>query len=186
MNHTNANLTTMNALRSVVLALERRFPNHNGPFEYGTRLAEEVGELTEALYIVEREPNSPEEMDHLAKEQQDVLRVIVGISMLYKQTDSLPASIDAFVSDITTQNNADLIAQLSINCGRLTSAINHAQGMGVKNEKHGNSAHERIAQRAAALAGVVAATIQHHKTATMVNERIINAYNDYKKQGFID
>lgn len=146
---------TIVALREVVWALERRFPAHNGPFDYGTRLAEEMGELIEVIYEVRDGVNSAEQVDHLVKEMQDVVRIAYGIAGLYDLAESLPQTLEAFSLEGDPKDVTAYMMLIGVRGGELASAVNHAEGMGVKKEKHGNDAPRHVLEAAQALAQVV-------------------------------
>ncbi|MGH3712949.1 MAG: MazG-like family protein [Micromonosporaceae bacterium] len=89
---------TWHALRGVVLGLDRRFPNHNGPFERITRLTEEAGELAAAVAHAEgmgvkNDKHGAFDTENLVKEIQDVLRAAVGIARHYGVEQDLEDSI---------------------------------------------------------------------------------------------
>ncbi|MBX7267777.1 hypothetical protein KIF24_18185 [Micromonospora sp. Llam7] len=90
---------TFAALVATVHALTRRFPDHNGPFERVSRLAEESGELAAAavnhaeatgIKIAKHGPFDPA---RLVKEVMDVLRAAVGIAAHYDVVDELCTAI---------------------------------------------------------------------------------------------
>lgn len=89
---------TFTALVATVHALNLRFPDHNGPFERVTRLAEESGELAAAVNHAEGTgikvaKHGPFDPAHLVKEVMDVLRAAVGIAAHYGAVDDLRAAI---------------------------------------------------------------------------------------------
>jgi NTP pyrophosphatase (non-canonical NTP hydrolase) len=89
---------TFTALVATVHALTIRFPNHNGPFERVTRLAEESGELAAAVNHAEGtgvkiDKHGPFDPAHLVKEVMDVLRAAVGIAAHYGVVDDLRTAI---------------------------------------------------------------------------------------------
>jgi NTP pyrophosphatase (non-canonical NTP hydrolase) len=89
---------TFTALVATVRALTIRFPNHNGPLERVTRLAEESGELAAAVNHAEGtgvkiDKHGPFDPAHLVKEVMDVLRAAVGIAAHYGVVDDLRTTI---------------------------------------------------------------------------------------------
>jgi NTP pyrophosphatase (non-canonical NTP hydrolase) len=89
---------TFAALVATVYALTLRFPDHNGPFERVSRLAEEAGELAAAVNHAEQmgvkvSKHGPFDPAHLVKEVMDVLRAAVGIAAHYDLVDDLRAAI---------------------------------------------------------------------------------------------
>lgn len=173
------------ALQQIVRALEVRFPDHNGPFEYGTRLAEEVGELIEVASEVVNDPSDATQKQHLLKEMQDVLRVVYGIAGLYDLTEKLPTSLYQFGMSDDPKDPIIHIIQLGIRSGELASAINHAEGTGIKKEKHGDNSSERVLQKAYALAQTVAWVAAYFGAEQELETHIIEVYQDYREKGFI-
>jgi len=185
MTDNSTQLDNLVALQHVVRALELRFPDHNGPFEYGTRLAEEAGELIEAAYTVKNAPPVGGQKQHLLKEMQDVLRVAYGIAGLYGLTDKLPTSLSKFSIADDPKDLVAYIAHIGIRSGELANAINHAEGMGVKKEKHGGKSIEHVHAKAYALAQVVAWMAAYFDAEAELEAQITAAYFDYKGMGFI-
>lgn len=185
MANTNIQLDNLVALQHIVRALELRFPDHNGPFEYGTRLAEETGELIEALYTVKDTPLIGEQKQHLLKEMQDVLRVAYGIAGIYGLAQKLPTSLSDFDIAGDPKDLVAYIAQVGVRAGELATAINHAEGTGVKKEKHGSKPAQHVSQKAYALAQVVAWMAIYFDVETGLETQITDAYLDYKNKGFI-
>jgi len=180
-------LDNLVALREVVKALERRFPDHNGPFEYGTRLAEELGELIEVLYEAKDGIKDDEQKDHLIKEQQDVLRVVLGILGLYGQSGVFPDNLDELLQDnADPKNMTDYIVRIGVEGGELASAINHAEGMGVKKDKHGDGAQTKVLEKAKSLAQAVAWTVRYFDVEDDLGEQIAVSYRDYRENGYIE
>ncbi|EDK72815.1 hypothetical protein TM7_0024 [candidate division TM7 genomosp. GTL1] len=178
-------LDTLVALNGVVKALELRFPDHNGPFEYCTRLAEETGELIEVIYESKDGITSEEQKNHLIKEQQDVLRVVLGIVGIYQLEEEFPNTLEVFDSANDPENAIEYIVRLGVASGELASAVNHAAGMGVKKEKHGEGADRQVLERAKEVAQVVAWMVRYFNVETELEEQIAGAYRDYRGKGFI-
>jgi NTP pyrophosphatase (non-canonical NTP hydrolase) len=89
---------TFTQLTELVAALDRRFPQHNGPFERVSRLAEEAGELAGAVNHAEgmgvkKDKHGEPSLDNLVKEVEDVLRAAVGIAKHYDVLDRVRDSI---------------------------------------------------------------------------------------------
>jgi NTP pyrophosphatase (non-canonical NTP hydrolase) len=181
----NLRMDTLAALTSVVKALELRFPDHNGPFEYCTRLAEETGELIEVVYESKDGVASDEQKQHLIKEQQDVLRVVLGIVGIYKLDGELPTTLETFDDTNDPKSVVEYIVRLGIASGELASAVNHATGMGIKKEKHGEGAERQVLQRAKDVAQVVVWMVRFFNVETELEEQIAGAYRDYREKGFI-
>lgn len=175
---------TLVVLQQVVQALELRFPNHNGPFEYGTRLAEEVGELIEAASEVTNGLMDDTKKHHLLKEMEDVLRVVYGITGLYDLVEKLPTSFDTFDMTDDPKDLMAYIVQLGIRGGELASSVNHAEGMGVKKEKHGDTSPERVRDKAYALAQVVIWMTVYFNVEQELETQITKAYLEYKELGY--
>lgn len=179
-------IESISALQSIVKALERRFPNHNGPFEYCTRMAEETGELVEVTLEVMTDTIEDEKQKaHLIKEQQDVLRVILGIIGIYDLGKSFPQSFEELHKGAVAKDLNDALLQLTISVGELASAVNHAEGMGVKADKHGDGAQEKVLERAKLVAQLVVWMIRHFNVENDLENQIAASYRDYKNQGFI-
>jgi|GEM_PF-3516952 len=180
-------LDDLEALREVVKALERRFPDHNGPFEYGTRLAEEVGELIEVLYEAKDGIRDNVQKDHLIKEQQDVLRVVLGILEIYSQSNTFPATLNELLDGgADPKNLIAYIVRVGVEGGELANAVNHAEGMGVKKDKHGDDAQRRVLEQAKSLAQVVAWTVRYFNAEQEFKGQIAQSYRDYREKGYIN
>lgn len=85
-------------LNEIVELLDRRYPNGKDIFQRVTRLAEETGELAQAVNHIEgtgikREKYGEPDMKHLAKEVQDVMRAALGIAQHYGIEKDLEQSI---------------------------------------------------------------------------------------------
>jgi len=176
---------TMLALQDVVQALELRFPDHNGPFDYGTRLAEEMGELIEVMYAARGGVRSAEQADHLVKEMQDVVRVAYGIAGLYGLAGSLPQTLEAFSTEGDPKDTTAYMMLVGVRGGELASAVNHAEGMGIKKEKHGNDATWRILEAAQALAQVVIWAMLHFGVKAEFEARAAKSWTECQEMGFI-
>ncbi|HSW74338.1 MAG TPA: MazG nucleotide pyrophosphohydrolase domain-containing protein [Candidatus Saccharimonadales bacterium] len=103
MIHTIADqeLETFVALKSIVEALDKRFPNGNSAFQRVSRLAEECGELASAVNHKENmgiksQKHGEANDENLVKELQDVLRSTLGIARHYGLEDKLEKSIEDF------------------------------------------------------------------------------------------
>lgn len=177
---------TIAALRDVVRALEWRFPEHNGPFDYGTRLAEEMGELIEIMYEVRDGVASVEQADHLVKEMQDVMRIAYGIAGLYGAAEALPQSLEAFSSEGDPRDVTAYMMLVGVQGGVLASAVNHAEGMGVKKEKHGDNAHQRVLEAARVLAQVVIWAMRYFGVTAEFEARAAKSRAECQEMGFID
>lgn len=176
---------TMMALQDVVRALELRFPDHNGPFDYGTRLAEEMGELIEVMYEVRTGVTSGEQADHLVKEMQDVVRIAYGIAGLYGLAESLPQSLEAFTVEGDPKDVTAYMMLVGVRGGELASAVNHAEGMGVKKEKHGDNATQRVLEAAQALAQVIIWTVAYFGVTQEFEARAVKSWTECYEMGFI-
>jgi hypothetical protein len=177
---------TIVALRDVVRALERRFPEHNGPFDYGTRLAEEMGELIEIMYEVRGGIKSAERAEHLVKEMQDVMRIAYGIAGLYGLADVLPQNLEAFIAEGDPKDAVAYITLVGVRGGALASAVNHAEGMGVKKEKHGDGAHQRVLEAARALAQAIVWVMIYFDVTAEFETRAAKSWAECQEMGFID
>ena len=86
----------------VSLALERRFPDGDDPFQMVTRLAEEAGELAAEVQHwegtgIKREKHGPPDRDRTAKEVLDVLVAAVTIARRYDVLDALDRRLDEVI-----------------------------------------------------------------------------------------
>lgn len=176
---------TIAEIQDVVWALERRFPDHNGPFDYGTRLAEEMGELIEVMYEVRGGVQSAEQAEHLVKEMQDVMRIAYGIAGLYGLADLLPQTFEAFIAEGDPKDVTVYIALVGVRGGELASAVNHAEGMGVKKEKHGDDAHQRVLESARALAQVIIWMMIYFDVTAEFAARAAKSWAECRDMGFI-
>jgi len=98
---TNQELETFAALRSIVEALDKRFPDGNSAFQRVSRLAEECGELAAAVNHKEKmgiklQKHGEATDENLVKELQDVLRSTLGIARHYGLEEQLEQSIEDF------------------------------------------------------------------------------------------
>jgi len=177
---------TMVALQEVVRALELRFPDHNGPFDYGTRLAEEMGELIEVMYEVRGGAASPEQADHLVKEMQDVVRIAYGIAGLYDLAGLLPQTLEAFAAESNPKDATAYMMLVGVRGGELASAVNHAEGMGVKKEKHGDDAGRRVLEAAHNLAQVVIWAMEYFGVRAEFEARAAKSRAECYEMGFIE
>ena len=85
-------------LFQVVSMLDRKFPNGNDIFQRVSRLAEETGELAQAVNHredtgIKRQKYGEPNVEHLAKEVQDVMRAAIGIARHYGIEVELERSI---------------------------------------------------------------------------------------------
>lgn len=92
---------TFAALKAIVEALDRRFPDGNSAFQRVSRLAEECGELAAAVNHkenmgIKQQKHGQATDEHLVKELQDVLRATLGIARHYGLEDQLEQSIEDF------------------------------------------------------------------------------------------
>lgn len=86
-------------LNEIVRLLDERFPDGNDIYQRVSRLAEETGELAQAVNHTEgmgikREKYGELEVEKLAKEIQDVMRAALGIARHYGIETELERSID--------------------------------------------------------------------------------------------
>lgn len=86
-------------LNEIVRLLDERFPDGNDIYQRVSRLAEETGELAQAVNHAEgmgikREKYGEPEAEKLAKEIQDVMRAALGIARHYGIEAELGRSID--------------------------------------------------------------------------------------------
>lgn len=178
-------LADMAALRRLAKGLEIRFPRHNGPFEYTTRLAEEAGELIEVINEAKDAIASDEQKAHLAGEQIDVIRTVLGIAEIYTVADNLPENFDDFMSTDDPKNYNDYIVQLAMACGELANAVNHAEGMGIKAQKHGDDARRRVLDRTRAIINIVVWTARFYNAENELRIEIAARYHNDSQRGYI-
>jgi NTP pyrophosphatase (non-canonical NTP hydrolase) len=172
------------ALYALTKGLERRFPHHNGPFEYATRLVEEVGELVQALDQAKGAVSKSGQKNHIIGEQIDVIRTILGIALIYEVEDGIPDNFEDIILDVPDYSH-DYATQLAVACGKVASTINHAEGMGIKQAKHGNQARDRVFQ---ALLTLMQITLQSTKQTDFNDLRLLIAarYRHDCASGYID
>jgi len=89
----------LDKLTAVTLALNRRFPAWNEPFQIMTRLIEESGELAEQVNHFEgsetkRKKYGEPDKTKMAKEVMDVLRCALQVAMYYGIESELEATIE--------------------------------------------------------------------------------------------
>ena len=85
-------------LFQVVALLDKKFPDGKDIFQRVSRLAEETGELAQAVNHMEetgikRQKYGEPDIEHLAKEVQDVMRAAIGIARHYGIEKELEHSI---------------------------------------------------------------------------------------------
>ena len=86
-------------LYALAESLNRRFPEGNEPFQIATRLAEECGEVASEVNHFEDSGvkiarRGPPDRGRLAKELQDVLRVVLQLALYYDLREELATSVD--------------------------------------------------------------------------------------------
>lgn len=91
-------MNTYEELIEIVAYLDKRFPNGNEIFQRVSRLAEETGELAQAVNHIEgmgikHEKYGAPDMENLTKEIQDVIRAALGIARHYGLEEKLRGSI---------------------------------------------------------------------------------------------
>lgn len=99
---------TYTALLLIVRALDSRFPDGNSPFQRASRLAEECGELAQAVNHREHmgikyEKHGESSDEQLVKEVQDVLRAALGIAVHYGVERQLESSVQDFLHEYRRQ-----------------------------------------------------------------------------------
>lgn len=178
-------LGNFTAIYHIALGLEHRFPNNNGPFAYGTRLCEEIGELVDALQATNGNTLTAETRHHLVKEIQDVLQIVAGTLGLYHLIDQFPADIKSFYTNPTLGASKGTIIQLAVHAGLFADAINHMESQGVKRQKHGPYSHERLLGEARRLTATIAGFIQAYELLKDLEDQIIADYHALTERGFI-
>lgn len=176
-------LHDIEAIVRIVQALEKRFPDHNSGFAYGTRLCEETGELVEAIADYDSS-NSDEGRLHLAKELQDLLRVVIGIMQVYGTADGLPENLKSMQSNAVSDISGTIV-NLVVATGQLANAINHTEGSGIKRQTLGNEATSRIIEKAHGVLSIVMSIVNQYGISSDMDEQIIVAYRRYKHLGYI-
>lgn len=91
-------MNTYDELKEVVAYLDRRFPDGKDIFQRVSRLAEETGELAQAVNHregtgIKREKYGEPTTEALVKEIQDVMRAAMGIARHYGVEKELEQSI---------------------------------------------------------------------------------------------
>jgi NTP pyrophosphatase (non-canonical NTP hydrolase) len=100
-------MNTYDELKEVVARLDRRFPEGKDIFQRVSRLAEEMGELAQAVNHregtgIKREKYGDPKTEALVKEIQDVMRAAMGIALYYGVEEDLEASIhEAYERSLT-------------------------------------------------------------------------------------
>ncbi|EDK72816.1 hypothetical protein TM7_0025 [candidate division TM7 genomosp. GTL1] len=171
-------------LKKIVEATERRFPDHNGPFEYGTRLAEETGELIEALYETRGDTDSMQK-SHLVRELLDVLRVTFGVAKAYGIHEEIPDTFDSFLSTERPRDLFSCVVWAGIASGDLANAINYAQGAGVKSKKHTSAPMGNLRRSLEQMIGVVVNVANSFGLEPELTEEISSTLQRYIERGYI-
>jgi NTP pyrophosphatase (non-canonical NTP hydrolase) len=173
------------ALHRIVAALDLRFPDHNTPGDRLGRLLEEIGELSEAVLAIEKEPALPSaDSDPRAtatKEVQDILRAVGGVAHHYQ----LPTHLPDTSGYPQPGNPYVLLALLVQGSGTLAEAVHHMAGMGMKRDKHGEPTVERLTR---AVDMVIVRTLviaDHYELREALRESIQTYYRNYQRDGFL-
>ena len=106
---TNQELETFAALKKIVEALDKRFPDGNSAFQRVSRLAEECGELAAAVNHrenmgVKQQKHGEANDENMVQELQDVLRSTLGIARHYDLEEKLEKSIEDSYNHFATTN----------------------------------------------------------------------------------
>lgn len=180
----NKKIEHFTAIYHMALGLERWFPANNGPFAYGTRLCEEIGELTEALYAFE--PLNEHSKKHLIKEIEDVLQIVMGVLGIYRQTDHISGDISSYFSISINSTSKDAIIELVIRAGQFADAINHMESQGIKQQKHGKMSEKRLVEKASVLVACISQFVQRYELLDKLEQQIQNDYLHLSSRGLID
>lgn len=91
-------MNTYAELKEIIAHLDKRFPDGNGIFQRVSRLAEETGELAQAVNHhegmgIKSDKYGEPDTEKLVKEIQDVMRAAMGIARHYGLEDELERSI---------------------------------------------------------------------------------------------
>lgn len=183
----NIKIENLTAMYDMALGLERRFPNNNSAFAYGTRLCEETGELVEALMNVVAEKMNAETQKHLIKEIEDVLQIVMGILGIYALNDRFPKSLAHFMTSKTPHKvTRDDILAIPVCAGQFADAINHMGNQGIKNQKRGNRPDERLLEKADNLVRQISLFLQYFELMDDLESQIEKDYLLLAKKGFIE
>lgn len=177
----NQQIDNLTAIYHMALGLEHWFPKNNSPFAYGTRLCEETGELLEALLL---KPTS-ENRQHLVKEIEDMLQIVVGVLGIYGLVDKFPRRLEDFFKDDIDRISKDDYIQIAIYAGRFADAVNHIENQGVKAQKHGGQSHGRLLQKAHELVESIGHIIQGYKLLGELESQIAKDYQYLIQKGHI-
>lgn len=176
------------AMRRLVAALDRRFPDHNTPGDRLGRLLEEVGELAEEVLAVQQPVTSAPGRNWIpttTKELQDVLRAAAGIAHHY---DLLIDLADLANEQTRPSYQGDpylLLGQLVQSAGMLAKSVHHAGGMGIKREKYGPV---NMASLAESVNDVLARTVRiadYYELRQHLRSGIEDHYRRYQRDGFL-
>lgn len=167
----------------MALGLERWFPRNNTPFAYGTRLCEEIGELLEAIQDMAPDSANTSSRQHVVKECADVLQVVVGIVGSYGCIDRLALDLKDYL--VADRLGAREIVSLAVTAGKVADAINHLEGQGIKQQKHGETAEDRLLQSANALIRAVAGVLEQNDLISDFEAQLQADYAYLRKAGYI-
>lgn len=176
------------AMRRLVAALDRRFPNHNTPGDRLGRLLEEIGELAEEVLAIQQPTHDAPRRDWVpptTKELQDVLRAAAGVAHHYDLPIDLVDLADEQAGPSYQGDPYLLLAQLVRSGGTLAKAVHHAAGMGIKREKYGPVNFTRLA---ASVNDVLACTIRiadYYDLRQHLRSGIEDHYRRYQRDGFL-
>jgi NTP pyrophosphatase (non-canonical NTP hydrolase) len=77
------------------------------------------------------------------------------------------------------------VSRLSEESGELAGAVNHAEGMGVKNQKHGEPDLANLVKEVEDVLRAAVGIAHHYGVLERVRESIAYHHNRYREQGFI-
>ncbi|HEU5187655.1 MAG TPA: MazG nucleotide pyrophosphohydrolase domain-containing protein [Candidatus Saccharimonadales bacterium] len=180
----NKKIQIVDAVFHITLALERWFPDNNGAFAYGTRLCEESGELMEAIGTLPKQPRA-KDRHHLIKEVADVLQIALGVLNIYDLRAQLPKDFADFGFSSDPKDPQKYVLLIGVRAGEFANSINHAQGAGIKTQKHGNQTKERMVEKATKLAQVLAWVINYYGLHDQFNDQVAEDYHRLQERGLI-
>ena len=77
------------------------------------------------------------------------------------------------------------ISRLAEESGELAGAVNHAEGMGIKNEKHGEPDLSNLVKEVEDVLRAAIGIAQHYGVLERVRDSIARHHASYREQGFI-
>ena len=188
MSTSNIPHMTFEQVWQLIDAFNLRFPDGNTPFQLVSRLAEECGEVAEQVNAAEI--GGIENRFYFAKEIEDVIRAALTIARYYALPieltfEQLYAQAASAQAQMPSTCPYYAISVLSDWLGKTTKQVNHAEGMGRKQEKYGELDHLKFAQTLTSLLLIVAVITRCYHLEDDVQDAFHHSYQCMTELGFL-